>query len=359
VGHGDPGGRGYGHRGRHPGDHLDGNPVGRTVDRLLTASAEDERVAALEPDDVAAKPGVLDEDLVDPHLRNRVVTGRFADVDDLHVRAQRVEQVARSEPVGDDDVRGGEQLAAADGDQSWVAGTAADEGDAAELRTRLGPRVSAADRQQPAVEPREDRVADRRRPSRVTPAGDRHGDPLGHGPVRAPGHRGGPHARGVGVVGPDTPDAVRLARRRDHGVDRRRVGRRVHQPGRLRFENVTRLEPPLPPAEPSSAGRLTDLAAGVGSDDVDGRSGGQPRPQRRPAAPPAEAWRGIPECRPRGLLQRWAGRRGTTDGRSGGQNSGSPAMALGRGPSSAMPAARVVPSASSTSRKAPVRRRSA
>ena len=372
VRHRDPGGGRYRHGGRHTRHHLDRNPVGGAVDRLLATPAEDEGVTPLEPHDVAAEPGMLDEDLVDPGLRDRVVARRLPHVDDLDVGTQHVEQVAWAEPVGDDDVRRGEQLSTADGDESRVTGATADEGNpshqGASVRSRRG--ALAADRQQPAVEAGEDRVADRGRPSRVAAAGDGHGDPLGDGPDRAVGHGRRPDARGVGVVGPDAPDAVLVAGRRDHRVDGRRVGRGVHQPGRLRLEDVARLEPPLPPPEPSGPRRLADLGARVGRDDVDHGSGvqqGRYAPGRHGAPahdedPPARQPKrgGISRSVGHGgLLQRGAGRRTATDGHSDGQNSGSPAIALGRGASSAMPAARVVPSASSTSRKAPVRRRSA
>ena len=56
---------------------------------LLAAAAEDVGVAALEPDDGLAVPGQLHEQRVDRVLRDGVVAGELADVDDLGGAARR------------------------------------------------------------------------------------------------------------------------------------------------------------------------------------------------------------------------------------------------------------------------------
>ena len=53
---------------------------------LLTAAAEDEAVAALEPDDRPSGPGVLDQQRVDRLLRGGGAAGDLADVDDQRAR---------------------------------------------------------------------------------------------------------------------------------------------------------------------------------------------------------------------------------------------------------------------------------
>ncbi len=75
--------------------------------------------------------------------------GRLADVDDLDVGTQHVEQVAWAEPVGDDDVRRGEQgCRPRTVMRSRVTGATADEGNpthqGASVRSRRG--ALAADR---------------------------------------------------------------------------------------------------------------------------------------------------------------------------------------------------------------------
>ena len=73
---------------------------------------------------------------------HRVVSRRLADVDHLDVGVELVEQGTRRQPVDDDDVGLGQQLAAAGGDEPGVAGPAADERD---LDPPLG--TAAAQRQ--------------------------------------------------------------------------------------------------------------------------------------------------------------------------------------------------------------------
>ena len=108
---------------------------------LLAAAAEDERVAALEPDDPLAGPGVLDEQLVDALLRGEGAARDLGDVDDLGVRGRLVEHGERGQPVGDHHVGAADGGEAGDGDQAGVARAAADEHDRA--LTALGLRGGA------------------------------------------------------------------------------------------------------------------------------------------------------------------------------------------------------------------------
>ena len=60
----------------------------------------------------------------------RPAARQLGHVDQLDVRAELVEQLARGEPVGHDDVGGGERVPGRHGDELGVARTAADEHDA-------------------------------------------------------------------------------------------------------------------------------------------------------------------------------------------------------------------------------------
>jgi hypothetical protein len=122
--HRDPSGGRYGDRAghaRHDFDRHAGLPA--RVD-LLPAAAQDERVAALEPDDVVTGPSLLDQDLVDLGLGDPVVAGGLADVDDHDVGVQLVEQRARRQPIDYDDVGLGEPATPASRDQPRITGPA-------------------------------------------------------------------------------------------------------------------------------------------------------------------------------------------------------------------------------------------
>ena len=66
---------------------------------------------------------------VDLLLLRRAAARQLGDVDDLGVGGEVGEQLARGEPVGDDDVGLHQRLATGDRDQLGVARTAADEHD--------------------------------------------------------------------------------------------------------------------------------------------------------------------------------------------------------------------------------------
>ena len=89
--------------------------------RLLAAAAEDERVAALQPDDVEARPAVVDEQLVQRFLVE-AVTG-----DHARVRRRLGDELGCDEAVVDEHVAGPDQLEPACGDQTGVARACSDE----------------------------------------------------------------------------------------------------------------------------------------------------------------------------------------------------------------------------------------
>src|SRR5699024_566957 len=137
VGQRDAGDGGNGVRARDSGHdlHLDsGLPAG---DDLLSPAPEDEGVPAFEADYAATAEGLFDEDLADPALRHRVVARLLADVDDLRVEGlapllrELVEDRARTEAVGDDDIGRFQGAHTGHGQQAEVAGAGADEQDAA------------------------------------------------------------------------------------------------------------------------------------------------------------------------------------------------------------------------------------
>ena len=95
VGDGDAGVGGHGDGGGDAGHDLEGDAGVAQRLRLLAAAAEDERVAALQPDDALALAGLLDEQGVDRVLV--VAAGRagdLADVDQLGVRRARAPAAA-------------------------------------------------------------------------------------------------------------------------------------------------------------------------------------------------------------------------------------------------------------------------
>ena len=151
VGEGDAGDGRHRDRTRHAGDHLDVDAVRAAMRQLLQAAAEHVRIAALQPHDLPALAGELDEQRVDGVLRHGMVSGSLADVDDLGgervaLRRQPVEDRARAEAVGHDDVGLLQGAQAAQGEQAHVAGTGADERDPARRVGRGAHRVLPASR---------------------------------------------------------------------------------------------------------------------------------------------------------------------------------------------------------------------
>ena len=90
-----PGGDGR----RHARHHAEGAPGGREGVGLLAPAAEDQRVAALQPDDELALAALGHEQLVDLRLGHGVGVGSFADVDQLGVGAAARQQGGVRQPV--------------------------------------------------------------------------------------------------------------------------------------------------------------------------------------------------------------------------------------------------------------------
>ncbi len=117
------GGNGGGDAGHDDVRHA-GGPQGFA---FLAAAAEDERIAALEPNDTPAGLGFFNEQRLDLGLRHRVVLGPLARVDPPAVVAAVAEQHRIRQCVVDDRVARGEQFPAADGEETRVAGAGTDE----------------------------------------------------------------------------------------------------------------------------------------------------------------------------------------------------------------------------------------
>ena len=73
--------RGHRHRRAHARHDLERNARLRESLGLLAAAAEHERIAALEPHDTPPPARVLDEQVVDLALRQRVIAARLAGED--------------------------------------------------------------------------------------------------------------------------------------------------------------------------------------------------------------------------------------------------------------------------------------
>ena len=187
VGDRDAGQGGDGDRAGQPRDHGDryaGLPAGHD---LLVAAAEDEAVAALEPDHPLAGPRPVDEDPVDLLLLRRPAARQLRDVDQLDVRGQLAEQLARGQPVGDHDVGLHQRLAPGDRDQLGVTRAAADQHHAGR------PVALVAGDDRALAQPLEDLVAHRGAAPRLAVARARRRSRLRAG--RPPGSRRWPGSR--------------------------------------------------------------------------------------------------------------------------------------------------------------------
>ncbi len=168
VGDGDARGRRHRDRAGDARHDLD-RDAGRLARlQLLAAAAEHVRVAALEPHHTSARERVPHQLGLDLVLRPRVVAGGLADVDHDHVGLQLVEHAARAEAVDDHDVGGGEQGAAAGGQQVGGTGAAADQRHPA----GAAPGSARAQREGAVGQAGADGVADRLGAARVAVAVD-------------------------------------------------------------------------------------------------------------------------------------------------------------------------------------------
>ena len=108
-----------------PGTTSTSIPASAQRRQLLEASAEHERVAALEPHHHPSRPGVPHEQRVDRLLRRELAARQLRHVDHLDVGVQAVERRERCEAVDEHDVGLGQPLVAAAREQAGVAGASA------------------------------------------------------------------------------------------------------------------------------------------------------------------------------------------------------------------------------------------
>ena len=117
-----------GDRGGDPG--YDGEPdagLGER-ERLLAAPAEDEGIAALQPDDRLPVPGRRRERLVDELLEGTGGPGLLAHVHQVG-GGREFQQFRRDQPVVDDDVGAPEEFGTLERDEPGIPGARADEVD--------------------------------------------------------------------------------------------------------------------------------------------------------------------------------------------------------------------------------------
>ncbi len=320
--------RGHRDGARHTGNHLDGDAVCLAREPLLASTPQHVGVAPLEADDRTTRQRLGDEEVVDALLRDGVLPGCLADVDDPHAGGEAVDHRAGRQAVDDDDVGHGEQLAGARREQPLGAGSTPHQRDPAPVV----PRLSAAQVECPAGEDVVDRAGHvgAQCPVGAGVCGD------GHRDVPDGGRRGGGELRrGAVEEGGQAPDAGSHGVGQDRVVDGQVAGRRVDEPGTV--EVVGTGVVPLGPRDLPRQREGGQLLAEPGGDDLDECSsideGLHTRGRRRAAPDRDDAPPG--EVEPDGQ-----GHRGCSPGAS----------------ASAMTAARVRPSSGSTRRNAPPRR---
>jgi hypothetical protein len=96
-------------------------PAAASASASYTASAEDERVASLQSNDIEALRAEVDEEIVDPLLAEAVTRDR------QRVRWSFRHELGSDEPVVDDRIAAAHELEAARRDQTRVTRTCADE----------------------------------------------------------------------------------------------------------------------------------------------------------------------------------------------------------------------------------------
>ncbi|CAB4605069.1 unannotated protein [freshwater metagenome] len=138
-GDGNPGIGRHGDRRGDPRDHLVRETRRFEGGRFLAAAGEDERIAALETDDVQPGSSPFDEKFVDVVLRHHRPARALGDTDPLGSLRRQFEEGTHRQPVVDDHIGGGEHLGTPKGQQSRVAGPGANQidGHGAEPRGSL------------------------------------------------------------------------------------------------------------------------------------------------------------------------------------------------------------------------------
>ena len=96
---------------------------------LFAAATEDEWIAAFEAHDALPLLRLVDEQLIDLVLRQRVCAGPLADIHDLGRRRETIDDVGGDKRVDGDEIGVGDQFRGSDREKTGVAGTGADEKD--------------------------------------------------------------------------------------------------------------------------------------------------------------------------------------------------------------------------------------
>ena len=122
-----------GDAGGDAGHDLDGDAFGAQRIELLAATAEDERIAALEANHRLAGLGALDQQRVDLVLRHAVRALGLADRDQLGLAPRVIEHALADQAIVENHVGGFQRAHRLHGEQLGIAGAGADQQHAAAL----------------------------------------------------------------------------------------------------------------------------------------------------------------------------------------------------------------------------------
>src|SRR5262245_38072581 len=111
--------------------------------RLFAAATKNEWIATLEPHDLAAKPGVVNECSVDFFLSDAMAAGLLADKNPGGCRRRLLEKFNVHQLIVNDNLSAVQQLQSADGDQARIPRPRADEINFA-CTHDLAPKVSSS-----------------------------------------------------------------------------------------------------------------------------------------------------------------------------------------------------------------------
>lgn len=120
---------------RDSGHDLKRYTLSREVFRLLGAAAENQGIAPLEPDDEPAGPRVLDQKCIDLILIERAMPARFPGTDPDRIARNQVEQPGAGQMVVNHDIGAARQLGPAQGQESRITRTRANQVNNSRART--------------------------------------------------------------------------------------------------------------------------------------------------------------------------------------------------------------------------------
>ena len=138
LGQSETDGGGTAHGGRDARYDLDRHAGRAQGSQLLAATAEHERVAALETHDVAACRGLAQQDGVDLGLARRRPARGLADHDPIRIAAGAIQDRRRNQPIGHDHVGFLQRAHRLEGEQVRVAGAGTHQRHPANLGRRTG-----------------------------------------------------------------------------------------------------------------------------------------------------------------------------------------------------------------------------